>query len=286
MKAQRSYALAQILGNFRTRFGYIGRGWSREKYLQTIQTVFPDIGRTEAEKILRSYWVNHQKRFFELFLAPELNPENLGRIVQFQGLEHLDKALAQGKGAILPVPHLGNERLHHIALAIKGYPMAVISSRYEDHGPYARRIKLDASRRIHEVGYAGDTAWLLRMLKSNRLLQVACDAEAGANGVYTSFLGQEVLLPTGWVRLALSTGAAVLPSMLLRQDDGTHLLVVHSAFEFDRSLPREELLAGSVQRFMDLMAESFKQRPDQVDWMSLTVRLEETQRAREDTLNC
>lgn len=279
---QKSYLLAQMLGTLRTRVGYIGPGWSRKKYLQTIRTIFPGIDNTKANALLKSYWVNHQKRFMELFLVKELTPENVDKVADFDGLEKLDEALARGRGVILPVPHIGNERLHHILLAVKGYPMAVISSSYDDHGSYARKIKIDASRRFHEVGHPGDSLWLLKMLKENRILQVACDAEAGVNGVIVNFLGQKVYLPTGWVRLALMTGAAVFPSVLMRQKDHRHRLVVNPEFQITHNKDRSENLQRNVQRYMDRVSEIFHSRPDLIDWMSLTVRLEETKQILRD----
>jgi len=278
---QKSFALASALGAIRSHFGYIGPGWSRKKYLGTIRAVFPQISAIDAAALLKAYWVNHQKRFMELFLVRELTPQNLERLVEFSGLEHLDRALERKRGVILPVPHIGNERLHHIALAVKGYPLAVISSKYEDHGEFARKIKIEASRRFHEVGYPGDTTWLLKMLKQNRVLQVASTAEPGPQGVIVNFLGQKILLPTGWVRLALRTEAAVLPSTLIRQADDRHLLVIHPEIKLNRADKRKIHLQDNVQRFMDIVAEFYRERPDLVDWMALTVRLEESQRAKE-----
>ena len=273
----RSYALAEILGSLRTRIGYVGAGWSKGKYLRTIRTVFPEIDDSQAEVLLKAYWVNHQKRFVELFLIEKLNPHNLDCLVEFEGLEYLDRALERGRGVIFPVPHIGNERLHHIALAVKGYPMAVISSQYEDHGSFARKVKLGASLRFHDVGYSGDGLWLLKMLKENRILQIASDAEAGSNGVIVNFLGQQVLLPTGWARLAIKTEAVVFPSALLRQKDNRHKLVILPAYEVCVNGDRNERLKENVQRYMDIVSQFFLERPDQIDWMNLTVRLDETQ---------
>ncbi len=272
---ERSYALAQLIGGLRTRFGYIGAGWSRDIYLNTIRTIFPEISKRDADDLLTAYWINHQKRFVELFFATELTPDNLGKLVEFDGLEQLDSALEQGRGVILPVPHIGNERLHHIALAVKGYPMAVISSKYEDHGKFAKKIKLDASKRFHDVGHPGDAFWLLKALKRNSILQIASDAEADSNAVIVSFLGHELLLPTGWVRLAHKTGAVVFPSVLLRQDDNRHRLIIKPEFKIETDSERKISLQANVQRYMDIVAEIYKERPDLIDWMSLTVRMEE-----------
>jgi lauroyl/myristoyl acyltransferase len=281
-RADRSYALAETLGALRTRFGYVGRGWSRQRYLETIRTFFPHLGGSDGEALLKSYWINHQKRFVELFLTRDLNGGNLSQLVKFEGLEHLDRALARGRSVILPVPHLGNERLHHIALAVKGYPVAVISSKYEDHGHFAQSVKIEASKRFHEVGYPGDSGWLLNMLKGNRVLQVASTAEAGSSGVFVNFLGQDILLPGGWVRLALMSGAPVLPSALLRQENSRHVLTILPEFEMRRGVHKDDVLRDNVQRFMEIVATLYRRRPDLVDWMSLTVRLEETRRAREN----
>lgn len=273
---ERIYAVAKTIGIWRARRGYVGRGWSREKYLSTIRRIFPEVPKERAEELLRSYWINHQKKFMDLFLTRDLDEEKLPGWISFQGLEHLDRALQKGKGVILPVPHIGNERLHHIALAVKGYPMAVISSRYEDHGSFAQKMKLDATRRFHEIGHPGDSVWLLKMLKENRILQIACDAEPDANSVLVEFLGQEIYFPSGWVRLALKTGAGVLLSALIRRDRDRYLLVLQPEFELRRDAPQGQILQDNVRRFMDGVAELYRAYPDQVDWMNLTVRLEET----------
>ncbi len=279
-RRKRVYAVAEIMGKWRARWGYVGRGWSREKYLSTIRRIFPEIPADRAEDLLRSYWINHQKKFMELFLTRDLDEQKLSDWVCFQGLEHLDRALEQGRGVVLPVPHIGNERLHHIALAVKGYPMAVISSRYEDHGNFAQKVKLDAARRFHEIGHPGDPVWLLRMLKENRILQIACDAEPDASSVLVRFLEQEIYFPSGWVRLALKTGARVLLSALIRQDHDRHLLVMQPEFDLERDAAKDRILQENVQRYMDGVAELYRTYPDQVDWMNLTVRLEESSMVR------
>ncbi|MBI4831371.1 MAG: lipid A biosynthesis acyltransferase, partial [Candidatus Lindowbacteria bacterium] len=80
--------------------------------------------------MLKTFWRSHQKNFLELFIMPRLNSQTISRLATFEGLDHLDYALRQGKGAILAVPHFGNERFLHVALALKGYPINVLSAKY------------------------------------------------------------------------------------------------------------------------------------------------------------
>ncbi|MBN1592554.1 MAG: hypothetical protein JW941_04820, partial [Candidatus Coatesbacteria bacterium] len=131
-KRERLFALGTLLGCIRYRVGYIGRMRSKAVYLRYLREALPHLEERERRDVLRKFWIDHEKSFLELFLIPTLTRENIDGFVQFDGLDVLDGALAKGKGVVLAVPHFGNSRLAHIALAIKGYPMNVISSRYEE----------------------------------------------------------------------------------------------------------------------------------------------------------
>jgi len=60
------------------------------------------------------------------------------------------------------VPHFGNVRLHHVALALAGYPISVVSGDYHMEPAFVRRMKLQYESRVHQVGFLTQgTAWMV-----------------------------------------------------------------------------------------------------------------------------
>ena len=74
----------------------------------------------------------------------------------------------------------------------------------------------------------------------------------------------------------------MLPSVLLRQPDNRHRLVIQPEFVLNNNTDREKQIQDNIQRFMDIIAIIYTRHPDLVDWMSLTVRLDESHQARDD----
>ncbi len=243
--------LARPLGKIRRRIGYIGSNRSPERYLNAIQEALPDIGPSEATTILNTFWLNHQRKFLSLFLVERLTPDNIDQWVEFQGLEHLDKALETGRDVILPYPHFGNESIHHVGIALKGYRLPVVSSEYADYAAASRTAKLDPVRRIHHVEFRGGSPrWMMEWLKNNGVLQIASTAEAGTKGITLPLLGRELLLSSGWIRLAARTGAMIVPSLIRHRPGDRHLLKIYPYFEVDPSTKsREDITRSSSTIF-------------------------------------
>ena len=106
----------------------------------------------------------------------------------------MDKSLVEGKGIVLAVPHIGNERFLHIALALMGYTISVVSSKYEDMSKAARDARLDASKGFHHVGFLSDSPrWMIKTLKEGNILQIATTAFGGPKGIKVDVLGAAAL---------------------------------------------------------------------------------------------
>ena len=194
---KRLYALGSLLGNIRSRVGYVGKMRSRRWYLRYLREALPHLDECVRREILRKFWVDHEKSFLELFLIPTLEKENIDAFVQFDGLQILDDCLKAGKGVVLAAPHFGNSRLLHIALAIKGYPMNVISSRYEEASDTVREILLGPSLKWHKVGYPdASPRWMFNALRQNEILQISPTAFGASKGTSIKFLGGRTVEPS------------------------------------------------------------------------------------------
>jgi len=271
----RVFGIADFTGSIRNNLGYVG-GSSKKEYLQAVAQSFPNLTNDEHKRILKGYWREHQRIFLELFMYRAMNSDNIENLVEFSGIEHADKALTEGKGAILPVPHFGNVRLLHYALALKGYPVSVVSSEYSDDPELVRRFKLERTSDVHEIGFRGQNPkWILGALKRNRLIQIASTAEAGTVGVEVEFLHQRLFFSSGWIRLALSTGSPILPTYIQRLKDNRQRINILPPLNLQKKGNKDEIIKAAAEDLMGIFRPIYEANPDLIDWMSWMVRLRE-----------
>ena len=271
------YKIARFTGKIRNHIGYVASA-SKIDYLQAIAASFPELSAPEHRKILAGYWKDHQKMFLELFMYPQMNSENIGRLVTIEGAENLTAALDGGKGAILPVPHIGNIRLLHYTLALKGYPVSVVSSGYTDDPEVVRRFKLKETSKVQDVGFRGDNPkWIIEALKDNHLIQIASTAEAGNAGVEVEFMNRKLFMTSGWIRLAVTTGSPILPTYIIRGQDNRHRIIVDSPFPLIEGENRQTTIQKTAQAFMTHIEKTYRANPHLIDWMSWHNRLAEAE---------
>ncbi|MFZ0996193.1 MAG: hypothetical protein WAO09_09515 [Candidatus Dormiibacterota bacterium] len=138
-------------------------------------------------------------------------------------MEPLFRVLADGKGAIVVTPHLGNWDLGAAAIATCGYPVHAITDPF---GPPDVDSIIRASRERLGVGVIpigpASAREALRALRRNEVLLLACDIDKGGSGVPVQFLGRQLVLPAGPATLSLRTGARLIPGYMRRRRDGSH----------------------------------------------------------------
>jgi len=273
---RRVIVLARVLGALRSRVGYVGRGRNRSLYLETISRALPGLPPGGREKILRDFWVNHQASFLELFLSPGLSPDTLGEWVEFEGLEHLEQALAAGRGVLLTTMHLGDERLLHILLALKGFPIRALSADFSDYGWAARKARLKAASAFHPLETGRSHRWMFRSLEAGEAVFMALSGFGGRRGAWIDLLGRDVLFSTAPARLALHTDAPLLTTACLRRPDGSCLVRI------DPLLPvnTEEAGDAAIHRVTSALVDRFRPlisaEPGQFNWMWYIIRHLET----------
>ncbi len=267
-----------ILGRMRYWIGYVGHDRSRKVYLSHIRTALVNRNENEIRRILKQFWCNHQKCLLELFLLLRINKKNLAKLVEFRGLEHLDQALEARRGVILAVPHFGNERFLHIALASRGYPMNVLSAKYEDIPRVLSKLRLRTSSRFHNIGTVGDDLrWMFQCLEKNEILQIAPTGEPGKKGVRVKLLGQDVLFASGPARLALRAGAPFLPAFITRTPDDTHIVEILAPICFSPDGKPGANVTDVTRVFARTLEDRVHRVPEQFNWTWWVIRRQEAE---------
>ena len=63
----------------------------------------------------------------EFMQMPRMSTETIHQLVTFEGREHIDQALAQGRGAIVLTAHFGNWELLGASILANGYTIRGIT---------------------------------------------------------------------------------------------------------------------------------------------------------------
>ena len=172
----------------------------------------------------------------------------LRRLVEIRGREHLEAALAAGKGAILCSAHFGSYDSGFSALHASGFPVTTIGRwqhkytaslssaerRFWDR-VYARPVQRHRQRPNIEPwpGRFEVAALAAAALRANEVVTISIDAPPldsdRARAVEVPFLGRRARLLPGVVTLAQMTGAPVLTGFLYRAADYRHQVLEISA---------------------------------------------------------
>jgi KDO2-lipid IV(A) lauroyltransferase len=243
-------------------------GWTmgmRREVVQTqLQTVFPDLSAAKLAGLTVKVYDHLGLTVAEVLFA---EPEELLQSVDIvPGWDVLDRALAQGRGAIAATGHIGNFELGGRVLA-RRFPLLDVV-KVQRNAPFDRFLqeqRLGFGIRTVPTEQSGRA--VLAHLRSGGLVTLLMDQDAGKTGFVTDFLGLPASTWPGAARISIRTGCPVIPVAILRNDDRTHTLHIGEALEPQGLSDRESdirdftgLISAAVERFI-------WNRPEQWFWV-------------------
>ncbi|CAN5743094.1 hypothetical protein BH20ACT1_BH20ACT1_11620 [soil metagenome] len=187
------------------------RRWLVERHLQRANggTLRPRALRRAGRRSLESY----ARYWIESFRLPVLSGEEIDDGMWVEGLDHLDAALAAGRGAILALPHVGGWDFGGAWLVRRGYSVTAVVEPLQPPELLAWFTSLRAKVGVQAIplGPQAGSA-VLAALRANRVVVLLCDRDIGGGGVEVELFGERTTLPGGPMTLALRGRTAVLPT--------------------------------------------------------------------------
>ncbi len=195
----------------------------RKVVRQQLQWIYPLEDSVVLESLTNLIYTHLGLTVAEVFCG---NSETLIEAVKVTpGWEHVDQALALGRGAIVATGHIGNFELGGACLARRYRLLDVVKT--QRNAPFDRYIQgLRHQRGIETVPMQRSGRRVLKHLRSGGLVSLLLDQDAGNQGLTTSFLGRPASTWPGVARFSIRTGCPVLPMALIRLADGRHELKI------------------------------------------------------------
>jgi KDO2-lipid IV(A) lauroyltransferase len=230
---------------------------------RNLELCFPDKSAAERQAILRKHFESVGIGLFETALSWWSSDERIRRLGTMTGQEHLDAALARGRGVILLSAHFTTLEIGARSLTARG--PTNIMYRPTSNLVLERFLGRNRSKHAKRAIPRDDVRTLITALKSNEAVWYAPDQAYRKKGAeMVPFFGIPAATNTATSRLARMTNAAVLPYFVERLPGakGYQLTIMPPLDNFPSDNPAED-----ARRFNELIEAHARHVPAQYLWI-------------------
>ncbi len=223
----------------------------------------PDASEEQVQALAREVCVNIAKGHYELFRVSRLTTEEIRRLVRIEGFEHFAEASRPGKGVVVVSAHLGNVDVVAQAPLAYGVPIMGPVMHAEPERLFQYTLRLRQSHGLRLIPMDGPLLQVVRALKKGQLVALPTDRVFGDSARVVEFFGTPARLPDGPVRLALRTGAALLPAFAQRLPDDSFVIQVEPPLKLRHTGDQEADIAYAMEQVAHSMERHISRRPGQ-----------------------
>jgi len=190
------------------------------------RVVGPQYPEPEFDLLVKSAMRSYGRYWMETFRLPTMDPDEVAARVHpnTEGIEHIDRAMAAGRGLILALPHMGNWDVAAIWLIKHGVPFTTVAERLRPESLYDRFVAFREGIGMRVVALTGGprpaAEILAARLRKGECVCLVADRDLSRSGVNVEFFGATARMPAGPALLAATTGATLLPVGLWFTGDG------------------------------------------------------------------
>ncbi len=226
---------------------------------------------TDSEKnaIARTVLQNFGQNWAELFFCAGPKRNDALDAIRIEGRQHLDGALARGRGVIGVSAHMGNYPLVGTGLSKLGYTFVMAVRDLGTAGTSAVYAKSRELIRLPSLATTPEREFYkkaLKTLKQNGILCLISDENRRRGGVFVDFFGRPAATATGPATLALRTGAALVPMVIVRGEGNSQTIRIGPPIDYTPTGDNARDIHEMTARFTRVIEEHVRRDPAQWGW--------------------
>jgi lauroyl/myristoyl acyltransferase len=234
---------------------------------RNLARVVPHATLAELDVLVRDGLRSYARYWQEIFLLPSADHAALvGRLDgAMEGIEHLNDALARGRGVVVALSHSGNWDMAGLWLVGHHGAFSTVVERLAPEALYQRFVDYRASLGFDIIpltGAGNPTPRLLRRLRAGGVVCLLADRDLTGAGIAVEFFGGAARMPLGPARLAAATGATLLVVGCWFAPDGWGI-----RFHPPVPVPDRSAVMQATQTVADCLATDIAAHPQ--DWHML-----------------
>ncbi|HEV8569986.1 MAG TPA: phosphatidylinositol mannoside acyltransferase [Actinoplanes sp.] len=175
------------------------------------RVVGPDMPDAELEDLVRAGLRSYARYWMEAFRLPSQSRRQFLERFRLDQADEFNAMLAEGKGAILALPHVGNWDAAAAWVVSNGFKLITVAERLKPEPVFEQFVAYREKLGMEVVPLTGSERAPLDVLaeKATQGYAVAllADRDLSARGVDVEFFGGRAKMPPGPALLALRTGA-------------------------------------------------------------------------------
>lgn len=260
------------LGAGLARLGGFALRQRRDVALRNLRIAFPDWDEEDRRQVFQRSCAHLGRGVIELLTFGQESKQGLLARVEVEGFDEFERARRKSPtgGLIALTAHLGNWEILAGLMRAHDLEIAVVK-----RGRDSRLVEAGLTRLREEWGVElltrGSAArGALRAIRNGKILAVPLDQNCSRNeGVFSPFFGRLACTRDGPIRIAMRTGAPVLPCFIERiGHSDRHRVHIEAPLELvSEGEDREAALLENVGRANAAIETAIRRTPDQWIWM-------------------
>ncbi len=235
----------------------------RRLVVQTnIRACFPELEPAAQESLAREHFREVGRGVLETPLALWGSGDRLAGLVDFDGVEHLEQARANG-ACLLLIAHVTMVELIGALLHLISAPAPASITRDHKNPLLDQTMRRARGRYVGQTLEKKDTRGMIRWLRGGGALFYAPDQDFSFGAEFVPFFGVKAATTTATARVLSKLDCTLVPIWLRRTSEGRYLFKV---FPPPPDLPSGDVSADTawINRWIE---EQVRQAPAQYLWM-------------------
>jgi phosphatidylinositol dimannoside acyltransferase len=197
---------------------YAARGGGPKQLRKNLARVLGVPPEQVPDELIRASLASYARYWREAFRLPSMDHEELSERLDpcLRGRERLDAALTAGHGAMVALPHSGNWDMGGVWLVHHYDAVTTVAERLKPESLYQRFIAFRETLGFEVLPLTGGErppyGVLAERLRANGIVCLMAERDLTRSGVEVDFFGEPTRMPAGPAKLAIATGAHLIPA--------------------------------------------------------------------------